>query len=961
MKNIYIKGAREHNLKNIEIAIPKEKLVVITGVSGSGKSSLAFDTIYAEGQRRYVESLSAYARQFLGIMSKPDVDFIRGLSPAISISQKTTSHNPRSTVGTITEIYDYLRLLFARIGHPHCPNCGREISRLSLDEIINKVFQLIKEELNKDKIKSHYFSIYSPIVRQQKGEFKELFKNLKRKGYYQVLIDNQNFNLEKDEINLIRTNKHTMKIFIDRLVVNYHEFKDKIFQIKLRSRLAQSLEQALQLANGLVEIYFDKNKQQLFSEKLSCPQCNISLPEIEPRMFSFNSPLGACPRCKGLGTIFKIEPKSIIRANLTINEGGLLPYANIYTNDTWYIRLLKQVSSEEGIDLNLPIKKIPADKLNILLFGNKQIYKVNGTNRFGHQTVIYEHFHGIISDMEKHFFGNGSKEISRNEINKYFTETECPLCHGQRLKTSVLAITIDGKNISQLTKKSIKKLRYYFEKSLTPKLTLMEKKIARMIIREIVHRLSFLDNVGLGYLTLNRKAKTLSGGELQRIRLASQIGTGLTGVLYVLDEPSVGLHPRDVKALISSLKKLTKIGNSLLVVEHDRETIENADHIIELGPKAGRMGGKITFQGNLATIKKSSSLTGQYLSGRRKVSFNRHPLNKFRGEIRLSGAKKHNLKNVTISLPLGNLIAVTGVSGSGKSSLIADTLYPALKYYLSGRYAYSGGDFDRLEGYQNLNRVYLVDQSAIGKTPRSNPATYIGLFDEIREIFAQTIEAKARGYNKGRFSFNLKGGRCEKCHGGGLLKIEMQFLADVYIPCDLCQGKRYNQETLTIKYKDKNIYEILEMTVDEATDFFHNHYHLYQKLKLLQDVGLGYIKLGQPAPTFSGGEAQRIKLANELTRSNHQRTLYILDEPTTGLHFFDIEKLLQILHRLVEKGNTVVIIEHNLDIIKNCPYIIDLGPEGGEKGGEIVYQGPREGILKIKKSYTAKYLASSTV
>jgi len=535
------------------------------------------------------------------------------------------------------------------------------------------------------------------------------------------------------------------------------------------------------------------------------------------------------------------------------------------------------------------------------------------------------------------------------------------LCHGQRLKTSVLAITIDGKNISQLTKKSIKKLRYYFEKSLTPKLTLMEKKIARMIIREIVHRLSFLDNVGLGYLTLNRKAKTLSGGELQRIRLASQIGTGLTGVLYVLDEPSVGLHPRDVKALISSLKKLTKIGNSLLVVEHDRETIENADHIIELGPKAGRMGGKITFQGNLATIKKSSSLTGQYLSGRRKVSFNRHPLNKFRGEIRLSGAKKHNLKNVTISLPLGNLIAVTGVSGSGKSSLIADTLYPALKYYLSGRYAYSGGDFDRLEGYQNLNRVYLVDQSAIGKTPRSNPATYIGLFDEIREIFAQTIEAKARGYNKGRFSFNLKGGRCEKCHGGGLLKIEMQFLADVYIPCDLCQGKRYNQETLTIKYKDKNIYEILEMTVDEATDFFHNHYHLYQKLKLLQDVGLGYIKLGQPAPTFSGGEAQRIKLANELTRSNHQRTLYILDEPTTGLHFFDIEKLLQILHRLVEKGNTVVIIEHNLDIIKNCPYIIDLGPEGGEKGGEIVYQGPREGILKIKKSYTAKYLASSTV
>ena len=961
MKTIYIKGAREHNLKNIEIEIPKEKLVVLTGVSGSGKSSLAFDTIYAEGQRRYVESLSTYARQFLGIMSKPDVDFIKGLSPAISINQKTTSHNPRSTVGTITEIYDYLRLLFARIGHPHCPRCGQEISQLSLDEIVNKAFQLIKKEVEKDKIRPHRFTIYAPIIRQQKGEFKDLFVNLKSKGYQQILVDKQSFDLEKDEIDLIKTNKHDIKVLVDKLTISYRELKKENFIHQLKSRLAQSLEQALQLTNGLTEIHFNKNKEQLFSEKLSCPQCNISLPEIEPRMFSFNSPLGACPKCKGLGIIFKIEPKSVINENLTINEGGLLPYSNIYDNDTWYIRLLKTVGREERIDFNLPIKKIPASKLKLFLFGNKKIYKVEGTNRFGRQTAIYERFNGIIPDMEKRFFENNGGEIAKNEISKYFTASKCPSCQGQRLKESVLAITINGENISQVTKKSIKKLSHYFSEELITKLTPMEKKISHMIVKEISHRLSFLNNVGLGYLTLDRRTKTLSGGELQRIRLASQIGTGLTGVLYVLDEPSVGLHPRDVKALIASLKKLTNIGNSLLVVEHDRETIENADYIIELGPKAGRKGGRITFQGNLAAIKKSSSLTGQYLTGKKKVPKNNHPLNQTRGKVKLSGAKQHNLKNVTISLPLGNLIAITGVSGSGKSSLISETLYPALKYYLSGRYAYNGGNFDRLEGYQYLNRVYLVDQSAIGRTPRSNPATYIGLFDEIREIFAQTVEAKAKGYNKGRFSFNLKGGRCEKCRGGGSIKIEMQFLADVYIPCDLCQGKRYNQETLAIKYRNKNIYEILEMTVDEAADFFCNHHHLYQKLKLLQDVGLGYIQLGQPAPTFSGGEAQRIKLANELARSSHQKTLYILDEPTTGLHFFDIEKLLKTLYWLVAKGNTVVIIEHNLDIIKNCSYIIDLGPEGGEKGGEVVYQGPLKGILKVKNSYTGKYLANSRV
>jgi len=960
MKSIYIKGAREHNLKDIEITIPKEKLVVITGVSGSGKSSLAFDTIYAEGQRRYVESLSAYARQFLGIMTKPDVDFIKGLSPAISISQKTTSHNPRSTVGTITEIYDYLRLLFARVGHPHCPHCGREISRLSLDEIVNKANQLIAGELQKDRIKSHHFSIYSPIVRQQKGEFKELFKNLRRKGYHEVLIDNQNFNLERDEINLIKNNKHTIKVFVDRLAINYKEFKNKFFQEKLRSRLSQNLEQALQLANGLAEIHFDKGKVHLFSEKLSCSQCNISLPEMEPRMFSFNSPLGACSQCRGLGTIFKINPRLVVKEGLTINEGGLLPYTNIYTNDTWYIRLLKQVAKKEGISFDIPIKDIPPEKLNLFLFGNQKTYPVRGTNRFGRETMIYERFNGVIPDMEKRFFERQGEESTRNDFNRYLTEKKCPACHGKRLKKSSLTVTVNNENISQITKKSIKKLTDYFSRELMTKLTPIEKQISKLVVKEISHRLSFLSNVGLGYLTLDRKAKTLSGGELQRIRLASQIGTGLTGVLYVLDEPSVGLHPRDVRALISSLKRLTKIGNSLLVVEHDRETIESADHIIELGPRAGREGGEVTFQGDLAAIKKSTSLTGQYLSGKKAVPKNKHSLNQTLGRIKLVNVRKHNLKNITVSLPLGNLIAITGVSGSGKSSLITETLYPALKYYLSGHAPYEEDDFDRLEGYQYLNRVCLVDQSAIGRTPRSNPATYVGLFDEIREIFAQTIEAKARGYDKGRFSFNLKGGRCEKCRGGGIIKIEMQFLADVYIVCDLCQGKRYNQETLVVKYRDKNIYEILKMTVDEATDFFQNHHRLYKKLRLLQNIGLGYIQLGQPAPTFSGGEAQRIKLANELSRSNHQKTLYILDEPTTGLHFFDIEKLLKALYRLVEKGNTVVIVEHNLDIIKNCPYIVDLGPEGGERGGKIVYQGPLKKISTVESSYTGKYLYRSS-
>lgn len=960
MDFIKIRGARQHNLKNISVDIPKNKFVVMTGISGSGKSSLAFDTIYAEGQRRYVESLSTYARQFLGIMDKPDVDSIEGLSPSISIDQKATTHNPRSTVGTITEIYDYLRLLFARVGHPHCPQCGREIRKLSLDEIVDRILKLIEDTAKQDKIKPHRFQILSPVIREKKGEFKDLFDNLRSKGYSNMIIDGKEKSLN-DEIDLIKTNKHSISVVVLQVSVSYKNLKSESYREKYKKQLRTSIEQALQLSDGLVVLTSQitsqviKSKEWLYSERFSCPKDNISLPEIEPRMFSFNSPIGACEKCKGIGTIYIVDPQLVLNKNLSINEGAMLPFNKFFFHETWYVRLLKQVAAEEKIDMNIPVNQLTGKHIDIILQGTHKIYRIEGINRYGKSTTIYEKFDGIIKELERRYFESQS-DMQGIEIQKYMREEICPSCSGKKLKPEVLSITVNEKNISDTSELSVFTLLDYLKNNLPKILTPYETQIAKSILKEIIVRLTFLNNVGLSYLTIARTAKTLSGGELQRIRLASQIGTGLTGVLYVLDEPSIGLHPKDVSSLIHTLKNLKDLGNTLIVVEHDRETIESADYCIELGPKAGKDGGKIVFSGTLSELKSSHSLTGQFLSSKRVIKTTSKPISERQGSVMIKGASQFNLKKINVAFPLGNLIAVTGVSGSGKSTLISETLYPVLKYYLDGYYRDTIGEFERIEGYQNLERVYLVDQSPIGRTPRSNPATYVGFFDDIRFLFSETIDAKAKGFQKGRFSFNVKGGRCEKCEGAGMIRIEMQFLADVYVTCNVCEGKRYNKETLEVKYKDKNIYEILKMTVDEACDFFQNHPKIFQKLLFLQNTGLGYIELGQAAPTFSGGEAQRIKLANELSKRDTGRTLYILDEPTTGLHFYDIEKLLHTLHELVTRGNTVIVIEHNLDVIKNCQYIIDLGPEGGDKGGYVMYQGELKGLLKSKTSYTAEYL-----
>ncbi len=952
MNNITIKGAREHNLKNVDLTIPKNKMVVFTGVSGSGKSSLAFDTIYAEGQRRYVESLSSYARQFLGVMDKPDVDFIEGLSPSISIDQKSVGKNPRSTVGTITEIYDYMRLLFARIGTPYCPNDGTLITKLSIDEMTTKIIDSVLDYTKKFKMAPQQFLLLSPIISERKGEFLPLFENLRSKGYTDLIVDKKRVTI--DEIpDLEKNNKHTISVVILSFSVVNSDLKNTDLVDSLKQRIAQAIEQGVTLSDGRILLQTPESSH-LFSERFACPKCNFALSEIEPRMFSFNSPIGACVECKGLGYVVKIAPELVLNKRLSIEQGGIVPFGKVLAFNTWYARTLKTVLDDLGIDTSVNLQYVDEDKLEILLNGNNKTYRVHGQNRFGHDTTIQEIFIGIIPELYRRYT-DSSSEFMSHEIEKFMTDEECTSCHGKRLKPEVLSIKIEDQNIIDLSNTSIEKL-LTFAKGIEGKLSAYDKEVSHNITTEIVARLTFLENVGLSYLTLARSAASLSGGESQRIRLASQIGSGLTGVIYVLDEPSIGLHPKDVSALVDSLKNLCNLGNTLIVVEHDTETILAADHIVDFGPKAGKHGGKVIFQGTIDELRKDkNSLTAKYMF--KKNAIKEHTLSqKNYGYLEISGCKQFNLKNVSAKFPLGNLISVTGVSGSGKSTLIVETLYKALRYYLEGAFKLSLGTFDQILGYQYLDKVYLVDQSTIGRTPRSNPATYMGIFDHIRDIFAQTPDAKIRGFSKGRFSFNVKGGRCEKCQGAGTIKIEMQFLPDVYVKCDVCKGARYNSQTLEVLFKGKSIKDVLDMPVDEAVEFFSSFGPLVAKLKTLQDVGVGYMELGQSAPTLSGGEAQRIKLANELSKKESGRTLYILDEPTTGLHLYDVDKLLSTLYKLVEKGNTVIVIEHNLEVIKNSQYVIDMGPLGGEGGGQVLYEGPLGGMLGNKDSFTGKYL-----
>lgn len=959
LDKIVVKGAREHNLKNVNLEIPKNKLVVFTGVSGSGKSSMAFDTIYAEGQRRYVESLSSYARQFLGVMGKPDVDLIEGLSPSISIDQKSVSHNPRSTVGTITEIYDFMRLLFARIGHPFCPNCGREITVMTVDEITRGTLEFIEKKLNGIKTKPCKFSITAPIVREKKGSYEDLFENLKAKGYANLIVDGKKISLDED-ISLIKTNKHSIDVIVGELSLSLKNIRDRVFKSNLASRIFAYVEESLNLADGLMNIVDQvTGEAHLFSEKFSCPDCNWCLPELEPRMFSFNSPSGACEKCKGLGFISSVNADLILNKNLSINEGAILPISKIFYQDTWYSRLFKTFLEDAHIDPTVQIANLDGTKLKLLLYGTAKVYKVEGLNRFGRDTAIWEKFIGIIPELERRYFDSDS-DFVRYEIEKYMSEVTCDKCKGRRLKAEVLSIKIDKRSIFDLCQLSIDDVLEFFGR-LPQKIAGFEKEISAEILKEIISRLSFLQNVGLNYLTLERSSRTLSGGESQRIRLASQIGSGLTGVTYVLDEPSIGLHPRDVAALIKSLRNLKNLGNTVIVVEHDPETILAADHIIDFGLHAGKSGGKVIFSGSINELKKDKqSLTAKYLSGRKKIDLVDSPdwdlKTTNEGAIKIRGCRQFNLKNISVKFPLGKLICVSGVSGSGKSTLVVETLYKGLKYLVEDSHVSNIGEFDELDGFQYVDKVYLVDQSPIGRTPRSNPATYVGVFDFIRDVFAETVDARAAGYKKGRFSFNVRGGRCEKCQGAGTIKIEMQFLSDVYVKCDVCLGMRYNLETLNVRFKGKNIFDVLNMTVSEALDFFSAHRKIAGRLSTLFEVGLSYLELGQPAPTLSGGEAQRVKLADELSKKETGRAVYILDEPTTGLHFYDIEKLLHTLYKLVKRGNTVIIIEHNLDVIKNCQYIIDLGPEGGEGGGYLVYQGEVSDIKNVKKSYTGDYL-----
>ena len=931
MDKIVIKGARENNLKNIDLELPKNKLIVMTGVSGSGKSSLAFDTIYAEGQRRYVESLSAYARQFLGGTEKPDVDSIEGLSPAISIDQKTTNKNPRSTVGTVTEIYDYLRLLYARIGIPYCPVHNIPITSQSIEEMTNQIMKL--EENTKIKV-------LGLIVNGEKGTHADLFEKLRSEGYARVIVDDIEHELE-EEIILEKNKKHTIKVVVDRLII-----KEGI-----RSRLYESIETASKLGKGKVIIDVIGSKEILMSEHYACPFCDFSIPELEPRMFSFNAPYGACDDCKGLGVKLKIDEDLIIpNKDLSINEGGIvslnLEDGNIYSTQ------INTLSKYYNIPLDKPIKDLKKEELDLILYGSKDILEFNYTSKNGNTRTSKDYFEGVITNLERRYIETKSGWI-RDWIENFMTELPCPTCHGSRLNDSVLAVLINEKNIYELTKMSIKKLRDFLE-NLT--LSKEQEKIAELLLKEILNRLNFLLNVGLEYLTLDRVAGTLSGGEASRIRLATQIGSRLTGVLYVLDEPSIGLHQRDNEKLINSMLEMRDLGNTLIVVEHDTDTMLASDYLVDIGPLAGTHGGCVVACGTpLEVMNNEDSLTGKYLKGIYKIEVPKTRRKGNKKYLEVIGAKENNLKNINVKIPLGKFVCITGVSGSGKSTLVNEIIYKALANNIY-KTKEKPGEFKKIKGLENIDKVVHISQSPIGRTPRSNPATYTGVFDDIRDVFTDTKEAKIKGYDKGRFSFNVKGGRCEACFGDGVKKIEMHFLPDVYVPCEVCHGTRYNNETLSIKYKDKNIYDVLEMRVEEAYEFFQNIPKIKNKLQVLMDVGLDYIKLGQSAPTLSGGEAGRIKLAKELQKKPTGKSLFILDEPTTGLHIHDIKKLLSILNRIVDNGDTVLIIEHNLDVIKVADYIIDLGPEGGDFGGTIIATGTPEEICKVDNSYTGQFL-----
>ena len=934
IEKIIIKGAREHNLKNIDVEIPRDKLVVMTGLSGSGKSSLAFDTIYADGQRRYMESLSSYARMFLGQMEKPDVDSIEGLSPAISIDQKTTSKNPRSTVGTVTEIYDYLRLLYARIGIPHCPVCGREITQQTIDQIVDQILSL--EEGTR-------IQLLAPIIRGRKGQYTKELEHAGKSGFVRVRVDGIIYDLS-EEIPMDKNKKHNIEIVVDRLVI-----KESI-----RSRLTDSLETVFSLSEGSVIVDVIGGEELIFSQNYACPEHNISIEELTPRMFSFNNPFGACPHCTGLGIFQKIDPELIVpNKDLTISEGAIKASGwNSLDENSISLMYYKAISKEYDIPLDVPVKNLTKKQLDVFLYGTKgKPLTLKRPKTLG-GGAYSSPFEGVINNLERRYKETNS-EYSRADIQAYMNAVECPECHGNRLKEESLSVTVGGINISQLTQLSIRDCCEFFENI---SLTEREQFIAKQIIKEIRERLGFLRSVGLEYLNLSRSAGTLSGGESQRIRLATQIGSSLMGVLYILDEPSIGLHQRDNDKLIATMKRLRDIGNTLIVVEHDDDTMLAADYIVDIGPGAGVNGGNVVFAGTVDKLLKcENSITGQYLSGRKKIPVpdkRREGNGKF---LKVIGASEHNLKNIDVEIPLGKLICVTGVSGSGKSSLVNEIIYKHLACKLN-RARIKAGSFAEMQGIENLDKVISIDQSPIGRTPRSNPATYTGVFTDIRELFAKTADAKSRGYTSGRFSFNIKGGRCEACEGDGIIKIEMHFLPDIYAPCEVCKGKRYNRETLEVHYKGKSIYDILEMTVDEGVVFFEHLPKIARKLKTLQEVGLGYIKIGQPATTLSGGEAQRVKLSTELSKRATGKTIYILDEPTTGLHTADVHKLIEVLQRLTDNGNTVLVIEHNLNVIKVADHIIDLGPEGGDGGGQIIASGTPEEIVKCSESYTGKYL-----